>query len=311
MKLPGIFAAVILILCRGDGAKAQVTYSGTAAADAFLATGSPGNAEGPDLTGLNFGAAGLLVVAPASSTNGEYQTVVKFNLKNAVGLFNTNYGAGNWLITGLSLQLASNTGSNGAQPDNAMFPVVSGGRFVIEWLSEDAWVEGTGKPNQTTTDGVTYDSLPDLLSGAREIVSTNTYAPPGNNVPVVYPLPLNTNLVTDVAAGGDVSLRLYAADNQIGYVFNSREFGRGNQPLITVTATPRQPWITAAYFTNANFHVIGAGLTNALYQIQANSSLATTNWQSIGSAVSDGSGVVQFDDTSAAGQGTRLYRLAR
>jgi hypothetical protein len=311
MKLIGIFAVVIKILCLGGGAKAQVTYSGTTSADAFLATGSPTNPEGADLTGLNFGAAGLLVVAPASSTNGEFQTVMKFNLANAVGLFNTNYGAGNWAITGISLNLASNNGTNGTQPDNAMFPVVAGGQFVIEWLSDDAWVEGTGKPNQTTTDGVTYNSLPDLLSGAREIVSTNTYAPPDNNVPIVYPLPLNTNLVNDVAAGGDVSLRLYAADNQIAYLFNSHEFGRGNQPLITVTATPRQPWISAAYFTNANFHVTGMGLTNALYQIQANPGLQTTNWQTIGSAMSDGAGLIQFDDVAAAGQGTRLYRLAK
>ncbi len=297
--------------CLCTGAEAQTTYTGTTWADAFLATGSPTNPEGADLTGLNFGAAGVLVIAPPLSTNGEFQSVLKFNFTSAAGLFNTNYGAGNWAITGISLQLASNYGTNGQQPDNAMFPVVSGGQFAIEWLSDDAWVEGTGKPNQTTTDGVMYDSLPDLLSGPHQILCTNTYTPPGDNVPVTYSLPLDTNLVNDVAAGGDVMLLLYAADNQIAYLFNSREFGRGNQPVIIVTATPRQPWINAAYFTNANFHVTGMGLTNTLYQIQANLDLSTTNWQAIGSTLSDGSGMIQFDDTATSGQGQQFYRLAR
>ena len=91
--------------------KAQVTYTGTDYADAFLATGSSNNPEGTDLTGLNFGAAGTLVVAPAASVKGEFQSVLKFNLSNAVALFNTNYGAGNWIITGISLQLTSNYGT--------------------------------------------------------------------------------------------------------------------------------------------------------------------------------------------------------
>ena len=190
------------------------------------------NPEGTDLTGLNFGGAGTLVVAPAASVKGEFQSVLKFNLTNAVAMFNTNYGAGNWTITNISLELTSNYGTSNVQPNNAIFPVINGGQFVIEWLSNDDWVEGTGTPNLPTTDGVTCDSLPDLLSGAHEILCTNTYAPPGNNVPVTYTLPLNTNLVADVSGGGDVTFLFYAADDQIGYLFNSYSYGRGNEPLI-------------------------------------------------------------------------------
>ena len=52
-------------------ARAQVTYTGTTTADAFLPTGSAANPVGTDLTGLNFGAAGTLVVAPPSSVKGD------------------------------------------------------------------------------------------------------------------------------------------------------------------------------------------------------------------------------------------------
>ena len=174
-------------------AEAQVTYTVTNNADAFLATGSPANPEGSNLTGLNFGGAGTLVIAPASSVKGEFQSVIKFNLSNGIALFNTTYGINNWTVGGVTLELTSNYGVGGVQPNNPIFNVISGGQFVIEWLSNDDWVEGTGNPNLPTTDGVTYDSLPSLLMGPHEILCTNTYTPPGVNVPVTWTLPLSTN----------------------------------------------------------------------------------------------------------------------
>ena len=311
-RRPAIAFAVML-LCLGSIAKAQVTYSGTTSADAFLATGSPGNPDGSDLTGLNFGGAGTLVVASAASIKGEFQSVMRFNLSNAVALFNTSYGTGNWTITGISFALTSNYGTGGVQPNNAIFPVIHGGQFVIEWLANDQWVEGTGTPNLPTTDGVTYDSLPDLLSTNHEILGTNTYSPPGNNVTVTYSLPLNPNLVAEAAGGGDVTFLFYAADDQIGYLFNSYSYGRGNEPLIHVTAAlnPVPLKILAGYFTNGLFHLIGSGGTNLQYQVQANSDLETTNWQTIGTTSADGAGIIQFDDTTITNQPRRFYRLSR
>ena len=177
--------------------------------------------------------------------------------------------------------------------------------------------EGTGTPNLPTTDGVTYDSLSDLptnlLSGAHEILCTNTYVPPGDNVPVTYALPLNTNLVTDVSGGGDVTLLLYAADNQIGYLFNSYSYGRGNEPLINITAvlTEAQLKILSGYFTNSLFHLTGLGGADLQYQVQANSDLGTTGWQTIGTATTDSTGMLQFDDPTVANQHQRFYRLSR
>ncbi len=283
----------------------------TSFADAFMATGSPGNAAGTNLTGLNFGAAGILVVASAASVKGEFQSVIQFNLSGATNLFNSTYGTNNWTVGDISLQLTSNYGTAGVQPDNALFPTISGGQFVIEWLSNNDWVEGTGTPKQPTTDGVTYDSLPDLLSGAHDILCTNTYSPPGDNVPVTYTLPLDTNLVSEVAQGSDVTFLLYATDDRIAYLFNSWNFGGNNEPLIHVTANPVQLKILSGVFTKGNFQLTGLGLSGQQYQILATTNLTTTHWQAIGTATADSAGMLQFSDTSASNRLQRFYRLSR
>jgi len=310
MRFGWIIISVILSSGAWSFAQAQVTYTTTNYADAFLATGSPANPEGADLTGLNFGGAGTLVVAPASSLKGEFQSVIKFNLSNGIALFNTACGTNNWTIGAVSLELTSNYGMDGVQPNNPIFNIISGGQFVIEWLSDDDWVEGTGNPNLPTTDGVTYDSLPSLLMGPHEPLCTNTYTPPGVNIPVTWTLSLSTNLVADIAAGGDVTFLFYAADNQINYLFNSYSYGRGNEPLIHVTANPVLR-ILSGSFTNSLFHLTGVGCTNLPYQIQASSNLAATNWQTIGTVTADSAGLIQFDDTNALGQVQRFYRFSR
>src|ERR1700680_2321613 len=111
MSLLRKLAEAGLLLCLGSGAEAQVTYTGTTIADAFLATGSSNNPVGTDLTGLNFGAAGTLVVATAASPKGEFQSVLKFNLADAIALFDASCGTNNWTITGISLELTSNDGT--------------------------------------------------------------------------------------------------------------------------------------------------------------------------------------------------------
>jgi hypothetical protein len=299
----------LLGLC--PSAPAQAVYTVTSTADAFLATGSPSNPAGTNLTSLNFGAAGALVIASATSVKGEFQSVLKFDLSGASNLFNTTYGTNNWMVGGFSLQLTSNNGIAGTNADNPIFPTVNGGQFVIEWLSNNNWVEGDGTPKLPDTNGVTYDSLPDLLSGAHEILCTNTYTPPGNNVPVIYDLPLDTNLVAAVSQGGEVTFLFYAADDQIGYLFNSHEFGGSNKPLLHVTANPPPLKLLSGFFTNGNFQLTGVGGGGLQYQIQATADLGTTNWQIIGIITADSAGMIQFDDTNASNQLQRFYRLSR
>jgi hypothetical protein len=302
--------AILLLLLAGVvpphvQAQSEVTFSATTVADAFVATGSPTNTIGPDLANDNFGHAGILYITPAASPNGEYESLLQFDLSGATNLFTTSYGP-SWLVTNVSLTFAGNFGGVGEQPDNSAFNPISGGNFVIEWLADNNWLEGTGRPNQPTTDGVTYASLPALLAQPAENLCTNTYVPPGDNVAVTWALPLSTNLVNNIANGTLVTFRLYAADNKVSYLFNSHNFA-GNHPLINITAIPLLK-ITSGRWTNGVFRLAGLGIPNQIYQIQASTNLTNTNWLTLGGTNADTAGTIQFDDPSPI-QTIRFYRL--
>src|SRR5208282_3834273 len=121
------------------------------------------------------------------------------------------------------------------QPNNAIFNTINAGSFGIDWLANDSWVEGTGGGNGAANGAVSFNSIASLLSPGYDSLGTYTYAPPGNNIYANYSLPLDANLVSGAATGGDVSLYFYAADNQVSYLFNSKEFA-SNHPELTITA---------------------------------------------------------------------------
>lgn len=307
-----IFIGAVFSLCLVLTAGAQVTNSVMASADAFVCTGSVNYESGADLTGLNFGDAGTLAIAPANAVKGEFRSVLRFSLTNVVSQFNTNFGPGQWTITGLTLKLTSNYGVGGVTPNNPIFNPINGGQFVIEWMADDGWVEGSGNPSQPTTDGITYAELPGYLAAPHVPLCTNTYTPPGNNIPVYWTLPLQTNLVADVQAGGAVSFYFYAADTQVGYLFNSYKYGRGNEPYLQVVATSRPVTLrlVSGGFTNGVFRLTGVAGASMTCQLQANTNLATANWVTLGALTADTNGLVQFDDASAT-NAARYYRLTQ
>jgi hypothetical protein len=194
---------------------------------------------GADLTSLNFGGAGTLAISPASSTKGRFDSIIKFNTAAAIAQFNSDYGTGNWQLTGVKLSLASNFGVGGVQPGNTIFNVINGGSFGVDWLGNDSWVEGSGggmgSPGYPNNSSVSFNSISNLYSAGSASLGSFNYTPPGNNIYVDYTLPLNSSLVSDAAGGGDVSLYFYATDDQVGYLFNARSFG-SNRPELTLTA---------------------------------------------------------------------------
>jgi hypothetical protein len=209
--------------------KADTTFTITnTVADSFLSGNAPT---------LNYGGAGTLAISPAGSPKGEFNSVIKFNPGSAVTQFNTTYGAGNWQIGGLVLRLASSFGTNGTVPSNNNLNPVSGGSFSITWLAGDSWLEGSGGGNGAANGAVSFNSISSLFSAGSDPLGTFTYTPPGNNVYASYTLPLTASLVSDATLGGEVSLYFSAADNQIGYLFNSRSFSTAN-PQLVVTAVP-------------------------------------------------------------------------
>ena len=233
--------ACSLIVISDTGAAPSVFTVNNTTADAFLATGSAANPVGSDLTGQNFGGAGTLAIAPAGSPKGQFDSVIKFNFTGAASQFNGEFGAGNWALSSVTLRLASNFGVQGDQPNNGIFNTINAGQFAIDHLTSDSWVEGNsggmGSPGFPNNSSVSFNSIPTIYSGGSDPLGTFTYTPPGNNVYVSYDLPLDSSLLADIKGGGDASLYFYAADTQIGYLFNSRSFAQ-NHPELVLTAIP-------------------------------------------------------------------------
>jgi len=247
-KLPKSLA-IGVALAFPAASHAQNSYTiNTTTADAFLAAGSPGNPHGSDLTSLNFGGAGTLAIAPASTPDGAFDSVIRFNTAAAVSQFNTTYGAGNWQITGVTLSLASNFGGQGAVPNNNIFNTINGGSFGIDWLANDSWVEGSGSGNGESgypnTSEVSFNSISSLLAPGSSALGTFAYTPPGNNVYVNYSLPSNASLDANAASGGDVNLYFYAADDQVSYLFNSRSYSQNHPELTLTVAVAPEPSIS-------------------------------------------------------------------
>ena len=211
-------------------------------ADAFVTAGSADpNAGSPT---LNYGGAGTLQVSASGSTKGEIQSLLKFDLATAKASFDTTFGAGNWFVDSIILQLGTSVGAQGAQPNNPIFNTVNAGLFKVDWLANDSWVEGTGTPAIPTTDGVTFSALASLIGAADETLGTFTYTPVGNTnppavPPATYALSIQTSFLADVTAGNIVSLRAYAGDAGVSYFFNSRTFvTAANWPTLLVSAVP-------------------------------------------------------------------------
>lgn len=148
---------------------------------------------------------------------------------NISAAFNTEYGTGNWHISSISVALASNYTQQGIQPNNSAFNQVASGAFSLEVLSSN--------PNLSS---VTYNSL--MQSGLPATATSagtfqwNATGPGTNNTgaepQTTYDLTLNAALISAVESG-EFTLLGVAADNQVGYVFNT---SNRLAPEITITA---------------------------------------------------------------------------
>lgn len=195
--------------------------------DAFVTTGPSGN-----LSGNNYGGAGALDVAAPGLAKGEFQSVLQFDLSGARTSFDTQFGAGQWNIQSITLSLTATS------PNNAIFNPSAAGQFGISWLQNDSWTEGTGNPNTPTAIGITYSSLPSFTSAGDESLGTFSFAG-GTSGAATYTLSLTPGFLTDASAGNLVGFRLFAADNAVSYLFDSRSFGTTSaRPLLTVVAVP-------------------------------------------------------------------------
>jgi len=253
-------AVVCGLLLQPGVSRADSVYTvNTSVKDAFLANGSAANPGcNTNCANLNFGSAGTLAIAPASSLKGQFDSVVQWNTAGAAAQFDSVFGAGNWQITKIALNLASNFGDQGEQPNNGNFNTINAGQFNVQWISTDDWIEGTGSGMGVapgTPPSVTFaNKATTLLSGTSAPLGTFLYTPPGDQTYRSYSLALDPNLVNDVVTSGLTSLYFSAADDQVGFLFNAKSYST-NWPRFSVTADLAPVPVPAAVW------LFGSGLT--------------------------------------------------
>lgn len=190
----------------------------------------------------NYGGAGAVGAAAAALANGEFDSVLQFNLSAAKASFDSTFGAGQWTIDGMTLQLTA------AAPNNSLFNgfgagpsgtnINFAGQFAMKWMQNDSWTEGNGTPGAaSTTGGITFSTLPSFLSGADQALGNFAFsgATSGN---ATITLALASSLLADATAGNPVSMLMLPADNSIGMLVNSRTATAANRPVLTVSAVP-------------------------------------------------------------------------
>jgi len=204
------------------------TFGTNSFSDAFVTSGPGGN-----LSGNNYGGAGAIGVSAPGLSNGEFQSVLQFDLAGARNSFDNQFGAGQWSIQSVTLQLTA------TPPNNAIFNTTAAGQFQIVWMQNDSWTEGTGTPNVPTSTGITFTSLENSFTGPGD-ESLGTFAFNGATSGAGnYTLNLTPGFSADLLAGNDTSLRLVAADSSVSGLFDSRNFGTAAaRPLLTIDAVP-------------------------------------------------------------------------
>ncbi len=223
----GLAAVVALTaaVCVGQPA----SFSAQPIADAFVTSGG-------GLSGDNFGAAGSLAIAAPGLPQGEFQSVLRFDLSPAESSFNSQFGAGQWTIQSVTLQLTS------SPHNNAIFNNIAAGKFAVSLMQNNLWVEGTGTGGLPTSDGISFDSLQGTYINNATDEALGTFNFPGGSSGLNnYQLTVSSGLANDVISGSDLSLRLFGVDTNVSYLFTSRSGSSGKPDLLVQAAVVPEP----------------------------------------------------------------------
>jgi hypothetical protein len=223
-----LLLSLLLLAATPLPASATASFSTNPSADAFVSTGPSGN-----LSGNNYGGGGSISLSAPGLPQGELQSVLQFNSGGAVSSFNSAFGVGQWSIQSVTLQLTA------TPANNSIFNAPAAGQFDIAWMQNDSWTEGSGTPNAPGATGITFTSLQTtFISAGDESLGTFSFSGATSGA-FTYTLGLTPGFTADLLAGGNSSLRLFAADSSVSGVFNSRSFSiAANRPLLTIVAVP-------------------------------------------------------------------------
>jgi hypothetical protein len=198
-------------------------------ADAFVTSGG-------SFSSSNFGAAGSLAIAVPGLAEGEFQSVLRFDLSAAQSSFNTQFGAGQWTIQSVTLQLTS------SPHNNAIFNDINTGQFGVSLMQNNLWTEGTGTGGLPTSDGISFNSLQGTyINNATDQALGTFLFPGGSSGQNSYQLALSSGLGDDVTSGSIMSLRLFAADSGVSYLMSSRSAGSGRPDILVQAVAVPEP----------------------------------------------------------------------
>ncbi len=191
---------------------------------------------------LNYGGAGLLCAGGPDSVNaggqqnGRFESVMQFDASEATGSFDSAYEPGRWVISRMELRLFEN-----GEPGNSLFPR-GVGQFSVKWMSADGWTQGNGTPMvpmPASGTVICWSLLQTLLAGGTE-ETLGTLVSTGTDEPMVYPLPFQTSLESELNAGGVASLHIVPITPTIGFsVHSTNYFDSSKKPVIYLVAVPR------------------------------------------------------------------------
>src|SRR5262245_27706428 len=130
MPMARFILSIVCFLTALTQAALATTVTFNPTQDAFVSSANSTN---------NYGKAGALLVNAVGLPKGEFDSLLEFNLASAKSTFDSTFGAGQWTIQSITLQLTS------ASPNNALFNSPNAaGQFTLTWMLNDSWVEGTG-----------------------------------------------------------------------------------------------------------------------------------------------------------------------
>jgi hypothetical protein len=293
------FLIACLWLFVASSAPAQIFLTNYPVADTFVRSLDPTH---------NYGGAGALSVSGPIATNvigqqeGLLDSFMRFDISGVASNFNSIYGMGRWGISSVILVVFEQTDVNNTDFNGGVGP------FEIRWIATNTWTEGTGKPNNPTTDGITYNDEPALLNPT--IGSLGTFVNGGTDGVVQLNLGTNANFVSNISTGNLVSLFLTATTNStVGFTFHSRNFVDPTQfPFLKITAAPISQ-ITALVIMGSDVKISFTTTNGLPYAVEANNNLVTGSWNVLTNSVAGTGGIVTFTDTGAATLPQRFYKV--
>lgn len=244
-RLSALICPVAFFLClRANAFLVTGSYSVAPIANAYVTTGPDGN-----LSGDNFGGDGSLAVAAGALPNGQFQSILRFDLSGAVAALSAQAGVGEWQLFDMTLTLWA------VPPGNGIFNNPAAGSINISLMQNNSWVQGTGTAAAPSTSGISFNSLTAITGPGDQALGT--FSVPGSTSgPSVFTLALTPGVISSLTSGADLDLRLSAADNSVAYAFASGS-NATLYPLLTVNVVPEPGVAALAWLGLAVFSLWG------------------------------------------------------